>query len=178
MAWEQTAKFWDERDAWAAGLRAKQANLVAAGKMQASRTLDRAADKWKSNGDRYLKRYGGVKKMTGREDARLLVDPRLDDLVRDILDSVAPELAKGFDIYLSAVMRDAFAAWPVYSGLSKSLLYLEYDQVSDGVFKARMGCAAPYTVFIQDGPAYKLIRQPGIEAAKYVAEVFVHGEPF
>ena len=75
-------------------------------------------------------------------------------------------------------MRDAFAAWPVYSGLSKSLLYLEYDQVSDGVFKARMGCAAPYTVFIQDGPAYKYIRQPGIEAAKYVAEVFVHGEPF
>lgn len=178
MAWERTAEFWQERDAWAAGLRAKQANLVAAGKMQPSRTLERATEKWKSNGERYLARYGGVRKMTARDDARLVVDPRLDELIRDILDDVAPELAKGFDINFSQVMRDAFAAWPVYSGLSKSLLYLEYDQISDSTFKATMGSAAPYTVFIQDGPAYKLIRQPGIEAAKYVAEVFVNGEPF
>ena len=116
--------------------------------------------------------------MTGREDARLVVDPRLDELVRDILDAVAPKLAEGFDIQFAGVMVDAFDAWPVMTGLSKASLYLEYDQVSDGVFTAKMGCAAPYTVFIQDSPAYKLIRNPGLEAAKYVAEVFVNGEPF
>lgn len=176
--WERTQAFWQTRDAWADGVRAKQKNLVAAGKMPASRSLERAAEKWASNGERYLARYGGVKKMTGREDARLVVDPRLDELVRDILDAVAPKLAEGFDIQFAGVMVDAFDAWPVMTGLSKASLYLEYDQVGDGVFTAKMGCAAPYTVFIQDSPAYKLIRNPGLEAAKYVAEVFVNGEPF
>ena len=176
--WERTQAFWQTRDAWADGVRAKQKNLVAAGKMPASRSLERAAEKWASNGERYLARYGGVKKMTGREDARLVVDPRLDELVRDILDAVAPKLAEGFDIQFAGVMVDAFDAWPVMTGLSKASLYLEYDQVSEGVFTAKMGCAAPYTVFIQDSPAYKLIRNPGLDAAKYVAEVFVNGEPF
>ena len=176
--WERTQAFWQTRDAWAEATRAKQKNAVAAGKIPAARTLERAADKWASNGERYLARYGGVKKMTGREDARLVVDPRLEELVRDMLDDVAPKLAEGFDVQFAAVMMDAFNEWPVMTGLSKASLYLEYDQVSDGTFVAKMGCAAPYTVFIQDSPAYKLIRNPGLEAAKYVAEVFVNGEPF
>jgi len=176
--WERTQAFWQTRDAWAEATRARQKNAVAAGKIPAARTLERAADKWASNGDRYLARYGGVAKMTRREDARLVVDPRLEELVRDMLDDVAPKLAEGFDIQFAGVMMDAFNEWPVMTGLSKASLYLEYDQVSDGVFTAKMGCAAPYTVFIQDSPAYKLIRNPGLEAAKYVAEVFVNGEPF
>lgn len=176
--WERTQAFWQTRDAWAEATRARQKNAVAAGKIPAARTLERAADKWASNGERYLSRYGGVKKMTGREDARLVVDPRLEELVRDMLDDVAPKLAEGFDVQFAAVMMDAFNEWPVMTGLSKASLYLEYDQVSDGTFVAKMGCAAPYTVFIQDSPAYKLIRNPGLEAAKYVAEVFVNGEPF
>jgi hypothetical protein len=178
LAWERTAEFWTARDAWAAERRKIQAAAVARGSLSSSRTLEHASEKWRSHGDRYLSRYGGVRRLTGRDDARLVVDPSLDDLVRDILDAVAPKLAEGYDLYMSDVIMDAFKEWPVSTGLSKSLLYIEYDQTDDTHFVCRMGCAAPYTVFIQDGPAYKLIREPGLKAAQYVAEVFVNGEPF
>jgi hypothetical protein len=78
-------------------------------------------------------------------------------------------LAHTWDIELGTVMFDALYSWPVSSGYSKSELFLTYTEYGQS-FAAKMGCAAPYAIYIQNKPTINLIRNPAIAGADRATE--------
>lgn len=161
--WEQSTDFWTARDSWRDIVVARQA---AAPRRKGGRfPIPRLTEQhrmWMLKGERYLKDYPGLFKAAG---VQVAVDPALREAILRKIDSLAPAMAEAFDSALAPMMFKAWREWPVRSGLSKSLLNLEYYQVGDASFAARVGCAAPYTVFIKNSPAIRLIQLPASTAA-------------
>jgi hypothetical protein len=56
----------------------------------------------------------------------ITVDPALQDMVRGYIEAVAPALADAYATELDPIAQEAYDRWPIKSGLSKSLLSLEY----------------------------------------------------
>jgi hypothetical protein len=156
MMWEQTASFWQERDAWAASRIATQQGK----RLRADVDLARQLARWSIKAGRYMQHANA-----GLARAVITPDPKAEGAVAELIERIAPALAGAFDEHLAPAMRRAFDQWPVRSGLSKSLLNLGF-QAGDEVLIAKMQSLAPYTVYIKGSPQIRLIRRPGIEAGR------------
>jgi hypothetical protein len=127
---------------------------------------------WESRGDRYLKRYGGM-----RQGQLVTVDPRLQEQVLRWMSHAAPALAEAYNLYLVPIAERAWEAWPMKTGLSKSLLSLEFAIEHGGAgFRGSIRNRAPYAAFIgptgdQKGETVRrLVWDPAEQAAKQMAE--------
>ena len=157
--WEKTASFWATRDEWAASRIEAQAKGK---RIRANMDLARKLANWKVKAPQYMR-------AAKPGNPRALVQPPsdLNPDIADLLEKIATTHAASMDDEFSAVMGAAFENWPVYSGLSKSLLNLQYEADADGLI-AVLSSNAPYTSYIAGKPAKRWIRDPGIEAGKRV----------
>lgn len=134
-------------------------------------TMSRQRARWTLRGNKYLRNYGGMKK-----DALVQVDPDLQVHVLSLIEQIAPSLATAYDRHLGAAAQAAFRAWPVKSGLSKSLLALEYTTRGRGAtFIGHVRNRAPYAWFIRYSGGGKfgevverLVFEPGRKAAEAI----------
>ena len=155
--WERTQQFWSERDAWASARVASQQGRPG---VRADVSLARQLARWQTRAPSYMRTAN-----PGLARQVVIPDPGIEQAVEELIGSVAPALAAAFDAHLAPVMQAAWAAWPVRSGLSKSLLNLGFAQ-GDDVFIAKLQSLAPYTVYIKNSPQIRLIRRPGVEAGR------------
>ena len=119
--------------------------------------------KWQANGAKYMRKYGGL-----RPGQLVQIDPKLNAKVKTLMGAMCPAVAASIDKNLSPVHQRAETNWPVASGLSKSLLALEYTVQGD-TFKASLKNRAPYAYFIRHKTTVKgLIFEPGHAAAKKI----------
>jgi hypothetical protein len=161
--WERTVAFWQDRDAWGSNRIVAQAK---AKKMHADMSLQRKAIQWSLKAPSYMRNAPSA------APKQVVLPPSdIGEAAAMMLERLAPALAEAFDREMAAVMANAWRQWPVYSGLSKSLLDLSYDMDGAGQFVAVLRSTAPYTIFIKSEPHRKLLELPGIEAAKRVAQV-------
>lgn len=134
--------------------------------------LERKRALWKMRGDKYLRQYGGM-----RKDALVQVDPAIQETILRMIEVAAPALAAGYNRHLIPVAEAAFDRWPVASGLSKSLLGLDFAVLPDGAtFRGRVRDTAPYAWLIRwsHRTAYgsvvrALVFDPGAKAADRIA---------
>jgi hypothetical protein len=97
----------------------------------------------------------------------------LDARVAQFIEAMPAALAAAFDKELGALALKAFAAWPVSSGLSKSLLALTYYQRDDGTFGGRLVQGAPYAFLINGGETVRdLIFAPGVGISARMVPIF------
>lgn len=165
VAMRRSESFWAASQAWTAQRRRQVDAVVAAGQGRSDQIVRKAA-RWQAATSRYLRHYGNL----GEHYNGITVDPKLHGMVLDLMAGIAPRLQAAFDEHLGKLAFDAWRAWPVASGFSKSLIGLEYE-VSEGgdAFTGRVRSAAPYTVFIAGQPHRALIDRPGAEAADRIA---------
>ncbi len=98
------------------------------------------------------------------------VDPELNDLVRDFMEQAAPAVANAFNRHLVPFAERTFQAWPVKSGLSKSLLSLSFrPDAKNQAFAGEITNAAPYAGFIRPGKGFSSRR-------RLVAQLFADGD--
>lgn len=98
--------------------------------------------RWKSKGAKYMISRKPV------PNTMIRVDPKLMELVIEPIEAVVPALSNAYDKHLGGLARLAFRDWPVYTGLSKSLLALEYSQPTTSTFQGSVVSRAPYTYYI------------------------------
>lgn len=131
--------FWAAQVNW---LGSAEANATAG---PPSGSLGAKRARWELRGEKYMRN-------TGIKNANQLVrpDPALQRAVVDLIEAVAPAVVRAYDKHLGPLAAEALERWPVASGLSKSLLSLEYTTGSDGLtFKGRIVSRAPYSIFIR-----------------------------
>lgn len=99
--------------------------------------------------------------------ALVQVDRGLQAVVADLMHRVNPAAAEAFNRHLGPVAGAAFQRWPVDTGLSKSLLTLEYGLSADGAtLTGSLVNRAPYALFIRRGYTVRnFIWDPGARAA-------------
>lgn len=141
------------------------------GQVASSRSAVRKRAQWEERGQRYMRGHGGV-----RPGQLVSVDPALQQKVLGLMAQVAPTLAAAFERHLVPVAERAWDAWPVLTGLSKSLLTLEFQVEGGGSrFRGSIRNRAPYAVFIGHDRYTKgavvrdLVWGPGEAAAKEIA---------
>ena len=121
---------------------------------------------WTASGERYMRKLGGLSRT-----ALVSVDPGIQHVVLGLMDSAAPILARSFQRRLVPVAEAAFDKWPVQTGLSKSLIGLEFTVDAFGRFKASFVNRTPYALFIRQGQTVKdLVWTPGERAADMIAQ--------
>ncbi len=134
--------------------------------------FERKRAQWEMSGNRYLRTYGGM-----RKDALVQVDPDLQRKTLALMEVAAPTLAKGYNRHLVPVAQTAFDKWPVLSGLSKSLIGLDFAVLGTGeTFRGRIRNTAPYAWLIRwthhmpyGVVVRSLIFDPGEKAADRIA---------
>lgn len=132
-------------------------------------SIARQRARWQLRGDRYLRKYGGMKP----KQALITVDPSHSLIVLDLIERIAPSLARAYERHMGDIAQAAFRDWPVRSGLSKSLLTLEYTTTGGGTrFVGRLRNRAPYAWFIRYTGSGRygevvedLVFAPGLRAA-------------
>jgi hypothetical protein len=161
----KSRSFWAASESWTAQRRKSIDTAVAAGQGRADQIVRKEA-RWQASYRRYLRAYDGL---ADRFDG-IRPDPRLNDIVIGLMESIAPRLQAAYDAHLAALAFAAWRDWPVDSGLSKSLLSLEYE-VSEGgdTFTGRIRSRAGYTVFIAGQPHRVLIDRPAAAVADAIA---------
>jgi len=150
--------FRSARDSWwSSRLSAKDTKFSQGSRI--ARIASRKEERWKLYGRSYLRLYKGL-------DGQLIrFPPELAGMVEAQIEAIAPKLARAYDKRLGRVAMDAWASWPVSTGLSKSLIDVEYEQRGEQ-FIGRVVSRAPYTVFIRRGETFRdLLRTPGRAAA-------------
>ena len=152
--WPATQAFTSARDAWWS---ARSSGGAAAGASKMARAATRKEQQWTVSGRRYLSAYKGL-------DGQLIRFPaELVQMVATQIEAIAPKLSAAYDQELAKLATEAWAAWPVATGLSRSLLDVELEQSGEELH-GRIVSRAPYTVFIKStaGSAYQvLLRKPG-----------------
>jgi hypothetical protein len=108
----------------------------------------RKAAVWRARGSRYLRGYNI------RFDPSMLVrpDPKTGEKILALIGQVYPAIAGAFDKHMGRLAVEAFDRWPIETGLSKSLLGLEYFTRED-TLSGQFVCTAPYAYFIRDRSA-------------------------
>lgn len=109
---------------------------------------------WQPNGARLL-RQGG------RPAGLIQVDRKLHDILVEMMNAVAPAVVSSYDENFGGLAIKAFREWPWDSGLSRSMLSLEYSIEGDR-FVGRFVSLAPYTMFIKGAPHRTLIDRPAV----------------
>lgn len=126
--------------------------------------------RWESRGAWYL-RESRVK-MT----QMVTVDTDVQRMAFNFVKDAYPRIADAFNKYLVPVAVSAFRDWPVQTGLSKSLLALEFDNSGD-YFTASIKNNAPYAIYINNNDQSRvpsqnyigLVFEPGAKAADQMA---------
>tara|TARA_R110000744_G_scaffold187259_9_gene306696 strand:+ start:1627 stop:2454 length:828 start_codon:yes stop_codon:yes gene_type:complete len=99
--------------------------------------------KWVESASKYKSTRGKVK------DGQLIkVDPKLAERTAKAIAKTCPIIAEPFNRHMGPLALRAFNQWPVETGLSKSLLSLEY-KVDSGEIRGVLKDAAPYAYFIR-----------------------------
>jgi hypothetical protein len=112
---------------------------------------------------------------TGERDRLITVDPRLGDIVTQMMNAITPHMMRVYDTRLGALAFKAAKGWPVTTGLSRALLSFEYTVLPGPIFVGTIRSGAPYTRFIADQPFRELIDQPGRGVALRMAEEVLDG---
>jgi len=103
---------------------------------------------WRTRGSKYLRGYNI------KFDPSMLVrpDPKTAEKILALINKAYPAIGGAFDKHMGALAVEAFDQWPVTTGLSKSLLGLEYF-TRDETLSGQFVCTAPYAYFIRDRTA-------------------------
>jgi hypothetical protein len=147
--WEESNAFWQARNAWTASRKEAQAK---SGKVHANLDLSRKADQWAARGAHYLRGRPDIGEWMRRQDAGV------EKFAERLATLMPAALAKAYDQQIAPVAFNAWRKWPVASGLSKSLIDVQYGQRGDD-FSGRIVSGAPYTFFISGQPYRELIGQ-------------------
>lgn len=161
MAFANANKFWTASEAWYRSRLSAQAKARGMG-LQRSTELAAQEARWRTNAKKYMKHYRTLPQQLIRVDVQLQRD------LLQMMEAAAPKLVAAFDRHLPALAFSAWRNWPVASGLSKSLVSLEYS-VQGEYFVGSVRSAAPYTVFIKGQPHRELIDRPGKQVAERIA---------
>ena len=158
MAYPVSSAFWSSSASWYSARKSAQA---ASAKNGVGR-LAHKEQQWITKGSRYLRARQDLSSKTVR------VDPRLtEDLLR-LIDSMAPAVVAAFDAHLGRLAFEAWRQWPVGTGLSKSLIGLEYSLDGDR-FVGEIVCTAPYVFFIKGQPHRELLDRPAVSVGARIA---------
>jgi len=108
-----------------------------------------------------LKSFGAsTYSFTGKDQSRnqkfmeIFPSPDFYKQLSNMMADAAPKLIAAIDRYLPDLAIDVFDKWPVDTGLSKTLIGLEYKGAADGqTIIATLAMRAPYTLYIKGNPA-------------------------
>ena len=94
--------------------------------------------------------------------------PGLAEALLGLVRSIDRNLGDSYDRNLGALAIDAFREWPKASGLSASMLSLEYVAAGK-FFVGRIVSRAPYTTFIKSKPWRALLLDQGYSTTAKIA---------
>lgn len=160
----QSRQFWTEKAAWWT----RHTRAVDGGATKEYQRLVSKGDKWKTSADQYLRGYESLRKSVDAGAIKIEVDTDGYEIVKELIEALAPDLQSAYDEYLSQQALEALRNWPVKTGLSKTNLQLEYTQPSGGRFVGSLASYAPYTVFIKGQPHRKYIDSPADSTANKI----------
>lgn len=168
MAGPVSRSFWTSTASWYAGHR--EAQLKAARSYGGIAPVVGKEQQWRNRGEKYLRSRPDILDRVHKGGFMVRVDPALSEAVADLMAAAAPRLQAAFDRWLGGLAQQAFERWPEHTGLSKSLLGLEYTVERGGErFRGIVTSRAPYTLFIKSQPHRELIERPGRTAAEFIA---------
>jgi hypothetical protein len=148
-----------------ANLFQSQAKFTA--RVSSSRAAVQKQSRWVLRGNKYIQGFGAP-----RPDAFVQHDPAIEAAAIRAIEAIAPTIAAAFERHLAPVAEAAFDAWPVDTGLSKSLLYLRFRPVlSDTAFQGTIGNTAPYGRFIKYGKSLDKRKRSTSSTAEYALVV-------
>jgi hypothetical protein len=134
-------------------------------RVSSSSSQVRKRAQWEKSGERYLRSYP-----TMPRGSLITVDPAIRRMSAELIEQAFPAIAAAFNRHLVPVAERAFGEWPVLTGLSKSLLSLDFVYDEDTTISGTIRCTAPYTFFIYKGKAARdLVFTPGERAADQMA---------
>lgn len=168
MSYPVSDRFWAASSAWYTSRKAAQAKSAKEGERPA---LDHKEMTWRSRGAKYLEgREDLAKWFKGGDGESFMVrtDPKLASDLLAFVREINPTVAAVFDDTLGKLAFDAWREWPVSSGLSKSLISLEYTIDGDRLV-GTISNSTPYVFFIKGGPHRKLLEAPAGPAALRMA---------
>lgn len=158
-----SSAFRSARDSWWSSRSSDQTTGAAS---KVARSARRKESRWALHGERYMRAYKTL------DGSLIRFPPELAAMVEKQIEAIAPRMARAFDRHLGKLAQDAWNAWPVGTGLSRSLLDIEYEQRGE-TFIGRVISRAPYTVFIKSGgssPYQELLKKPGQGVAKLIVD--------
>lgn len=100
--------------------------------------------------------------------------PGLAKALLDLVRSIDQNLADSYDRNLGALAIEAFREWPKSSGLSASMISLEYVGAGK-YFIGRINSRAPYTTFIKGKPWKALLLDQGYATTAKIATQALEG---
>ena len=173
MSYPVSNAFWATSSDWyKSRVDFEAANKAAGGKVP--NPIARKEAQWKARGSAYLRGRPTLQKwFKTAESASYMVrvDPKLSRALADIVDEINPAIVAAMDEHVGKIAMAAFEAWPVSSGLSKSLIGLEFRAAGD-TFTASIVNVAPYVFFIKGSPHRALLEKPaGAVAFRIVRDV-------
>jgi len=153
MGFGVSRRFWRASEAWFSSHVAAQAKARGEGvNVKGARAKETV---WRTKGSKYLGKHRSPK------NALIRVDTALQERLIAPIERIAPALSDAYDKHLGKLAFSAWRRWPVYTGLSKSLLALEYALEAGGDrFVGSVRSRAPYTFFIGTKPWSKFKGQP------------------
>ena len=113
-------------------------------KFDASPSAVRKKAEWEQSASKYLAKKPSVKK-----GMWVKPDPHVDRKIANLLSEACPLIADPFNETLGNLALEAFNEWPVESGLSKSLIDLEY-KTTETEIRGVLRCTAPYAYMIRE----------------------------
>lgn len=172
MSYPVSNAFWSASSSWYSNrVDFEAANTAAGGRIP--NPIAKKEAMWKARGAAYLRgRPDLIQRFKANETTFMVrVDPALSRALADIVDEINPAIVAAMDRHVGKLATDAFEAWPTSSGLSKSLIGLEYN-VNGDEFTAHVTNTAPYVFFIKGSPHRKLLDGPsGVVALRVVADI-------
>lgn len=104
------------------------------------------------------------------------LDPQLArDMIR-IINDLAPMMSTAFDVHFGKLATDTFFAWPLKTGLSKSMLELRYFTTDNAQkFHAVIVPRAPYSIYIKGRPFQRLLEDNAVLTATKIADAIKLG---
>lgn len=160
-----SSAFRSARDSWWSSRMSAKSDAFSDGAKVAARAK-RKEERWKLYGRSYMRHYATL------SGGLIRFPPELAAMVERQIESIAPRMARAFDKHLGKLAQDAWDNWPVGTGLSRSLLDIEYEQRGE-TFIGRVISRAPYTTFIKSGgssPYQELLKKPGAGVAKLIVD--------
>lgn len=86
---------------------------------------------------------------TARQATAIRVDPNFRGRVLDAIQMTAPAVTARIDEHLGALAQNAFDRWPVKTGFSKAMVFLEYKVPGPDKLVTSIGCGAWYAFYIK-----------------------------